>query len=497
MRPAFALILSLFSLTCCITSQAISQTDTLTTGWIRSADALQAHTIKTVDDLQNGFEKYADKMQRHWIKQEQKLAAIIQVKDSAAAAQMGLTLQSYMNSWECRMASPDSLLAATGLGPYLSRIDSLTGALHFLKTKAGGTPEQIIKMLEPLKALKARMGLMQEYSEWLNERKNSWQALLGLNGFSNDLMPPAFRQLAAEAANYKAQWMAWKETLNDPAKLEAEALKWLQKLPAFKEFMSRNGELARLFAPPGGTGGANTSQALAGLQTRQGLMQTLQSRFGSLQQANQAFNQQLQAGMSQLSQAQQQLTNLGSQLVSGSIGNSNLTPYQQESADLKTKSFGRRLEFGWNLQTGVRVQNFPSVNDLGLSLGYKVNPKSVIGIGVAYKFALGSIQKIQFTHEGIGLRSFADLRISSPKAKMFSNIWLSGGFEMNYWQRFDNLPPIGARSAPQAWQRSGLIGMTKKMKMGKREGKMQVLWDFLNPQPSGSMPFQIRWGTSF
>jgi hypothetical protein len=77
MRPAFALILSLFSLTCCITSQAISQTDTLTTGWIRSADALQAHTIKTVDDLQNGFEKYADKMQRHWIKQEQKLAAII------------------------------------------------------------------------------------------------------------------------------------------------------------------------------------------------------------------------------------------------------------------------------------------------------------------------------------------------------------------------------------------------------------------------------------
>jgi hypothetical protein len=140
------------------------------------------------------------------------------------------------------------------------------------------------------------------------------------------------------------------------------------------------------------------------------------------------------------------------------------------------------------------VRNFPSVNDLGLSLGYKVNPKSVAGIGVAYKFGLGTWEKIQFTHEGIGLRSFVDYRISSPDAKMFSNIWVSGGYEINYWQRIYTM----SQWRNLAWTRSGLIGLTKRIKAGKKEGKVQVLWDFLHAlQSSPAESIRIRIGNNF
>jgi hypothetical protein len=38
------------------------------------------------------------------------------------------------------------------------------------------------------------------------------------------------------------------------------------------------------------------------------------------------------------------------------------------------------------------------------------------------------------------------------------------------------------------WQRSGLIGITKKYKVGKKENNMQLLWNFLSYRQTPCCP---------
>jgi hypothetical protein len=86
------------------------------------------------------------------------------------------------------------------------------------------------------------------------------------------------------------------------------------------------------------------------------------------------------------------------------------------------------------------------------------------------------------------LRSFVDI-----KAK--GSIWLTGGFEYNYLQQFTSLRDIPHLDV---WQRSALIGLTKKYRIGKRENNIQLLYDLLadTGTPRGQ-PFQFRMGWGF
>jgi hypothetical protein len=54
-------------------------------------------------------------------------------------------------------------------------------------------------------------------------------------------------------------------------------------------------------------------------------------------------------------------------------------------------------------------------------------------------------------------------------------LWLTGGFEMNYWSRIAG----NATWKELAWQKSGLMGVTKTLKFKRKEGKVQVLYDFM------------------
>lgn len=484
---------------------SIAQPYQVSTSLGKRAAQLQQATTAEAAKMSEKMEAKTAKMQKRVAKYEQKLAEICKKTDSLTAVADQITQKADPAYWLQKITAKDSLLAALGTGPYISRLDSLTGMLQFLDNNGNSAAA-----LESIKALKARLGITQEYQQLLDEKLSQWKQLLNMNGLAGKYLPPSFKKLQSEVLTFKAQVAGWKEILNDQQRLEQEALKWLNKLPAFQRFMQQNGELARLFGNGAGGGSATGAAPIAGLQTIQGTQQLMQQRFGNGPQAMQMIQQQLQQGMNQLSQQQQmqdpiaqikKQTNelLDNAMQGGTLGNSEITPYQQERTNLKAQPLKKRFEFGWDLQTKTRLQGFPAANDLGLSLGYKINPKGVVGIGAAYKFGLGTWQNIQLSHEGLSLRSYVDWRITSPKANIFSNIWVSGGFEMNYWQRFENQPPTNAnvRGAPQAWQRSGLIGLSKKMMMGRKEGKIQVLWDFLNPYSARTLPFQIRWGTSF
>jgi hypothetical protein len=157
----------------------------------------------------------------------------------------------------------------------------------------------------------------------------------------------------------------------------------------------------------------------------------------------------------------------------------------------KTKTFKQRLEYGSNFQFAKPNSLLPTTADIALSIGYKLNDKSIAGIGASYKMGLGSIQHISITHQGIGLRSFIDWKLK----KQF---FVSGGFEMNHNAAFKNIEQL---KTFDAWQQAGLVGLTKKVKMKTKlvKGtKLQLLYDLLaNQHVPVSQPVVFRIGYNF
>ncbi len=158
----------------------------------------------------------------------------------------------------------------------------------------------------------------------------------------------------------------------------------------------------------------------------------------------------------------------------------------------KTKTFKQRLEFGTNIQTQKATNFFPNRSDIGLSLGYKLSNKSIIGIGASYSLGLGrGWNNIRISNAGAGMRSFIGWRLK----KQF---WLSGGAEMNYRNGFSNISTL--RNI-DVWQTSALFGLTKKINAKTKWFKgssFQLMYDALAyKHVPASNPVVFRVGYSF
>jgi hypothetical protein len=229
--------------------------------------------------------------------------------------------------------------------------------------------------------------------------------------------------------------------------------------------------LASLFRMPGDPNDPNYIASLAGLQTRvqvNALVQQIVASAGpnGLQQ----FRQNLQAGQNQLNELKAKIGKFG-----GSSSDDILPEGFKPNAE-KTRSFLKRLELETNIQTQRSSNFFPTISDLGLSAGYKLNDKSIIGLGASFKLGLGNgWQHIKFSGQGVGLRSFIDWKIKG-------NFWVSGGYEMNYRTAFSNYYQLRDFSA---WHWSGLIGISKSIPVKSKffkKSKLQLLWDFMSYQ---------------
>jgi hypothetical protein len=147
------------------------------------------------------------------------------------------------------------------------------------------------------------------------------------------------------------------------------------------------------------------------------------------------------------------------------------------------------LELGSNFQFGRPNRFVSSQIDVAISAGYKANARSLVGLGVSYKLNYGPINNFYLQHGGVGLRSFMDWKIK----KQF---FVTGAYELNYNQSFKNFSEIrnanGTTGIGNAFQNSGLIGLTKKInfsspsggaKLGKTKlikgTKVQLLFDIL------------------
>lgn len=155
----------------------------------------------------------------------------------------------------------------------------------------------------------------------------------------------------------------------------------------------------------------------------------------------------------------------------------------------KVKTFLKRLEYSADVQFEKSSNRLPSAANVGLGVGYKLNDKNAIGMGLNYKLGMGSIQHISFTSQGLGIRSYMDLKIKKQ-------IYATGGYEANYYTAFKNIEQL---KNYDAWQRSALAGISKKYKVSKKvQGEMKVLYDFLaNQHIPVTQPVIFRLGYKF
>jgi hypothetical protein len=272
--------------------------------------------------------------------------------------------------------------------------------------------------------------------------------------------------------------------LHDQQKLEQKVLSVVSNTGVFKDFISKNSLLAQLFPLPANNG---TTQALAGLQTRASVQQLLQNQLGgsgaSLSgQAGQGgssgaegyLQQQVQAAQDQLSQLKDKVNQSGG--GSSTIDMPDFTPRNTQ----KSRSFLKRIELGFDVQSQKTNYLLPTTTDLALTAGYKLNDQNIAGIALSYKIGWGSsLSDISLSNQGLGLRTYMQMRLKGK-----ADLWLTSGYEQNYYpelkSELDSLPAYTYHGWGPGWQVSGLVGLIKKYKVGKKTGNFQLLWDFLS-----------------
>jgi hypothetical protein len=381
--------------------------------------------------------------------------------------------------------------------------DKLTTNIKYIETQQAQLSS---KYIQPLKEAKQKA---QQLEEDVTETETA-QALIKER--KKQLLTEAYKVLGKskyltkinkEAYYYTETLKNYKELFNDTKKAEQKALELLGNIPAVKDFVQQNSMLASLFGNPS-TGVANNA-SLAGLQTRAGVNALIQGRIaaGGPNAAAQ-ISANVQAAQGELTKLKDKILKAASsKTVEGEDGMPSF-----KKSETKSKTFKQRLEIGSNMQFGKPNIYTGSQADLAMSVGYKLNDKSIVGVGLSYKIDYGSVDNFYVRHGGVGLRSFMDWKLK----KQF---FLSGGYEMNYNNSFKNFASLinanGSSGIGNAWQSSGLIGISKKISFSPTSGgtkggktkwvkgtKLQLLYDFLyNSHVVPTQPVVFRVGYNF
>jgi hypothetical protein len=408
-------------------------------------------------------------------KQEKKIFKKISKLDSTAAAKLVAESKQKYQLLQSKLKSNQKFTK------YIPGLDTLSTSLDFIKSKGVVKDiNQVDETINKIRSLESQLQKAEEIKLFFKERKQMLKQQLEKFGFVKRL-----KKLNKQFYYYNQQIKEYTALLNDKKKIERKAIELLTRSKQFQDFMKRNSFLARLF-PMQQVSSGGTPAGFASLQTRSQLNTYLQQiGIGAPNPVTQ-LQQNAQSATDYVAQLRNKLNQLIGQ-SSGELEQPDFKPNTQ-----KTKSFYKRLEFGINIQSQGTNNFLPATTDLGASVGYKLNDKSIIGIGGSYKIGWGKgWDSINISSQGIGFRSFIDWRIKK-------DLYISGGYEQNYFSAFKNFDQL---RGIDKWQKSGLLGLTKsftlKSKLFKTT-KFQMLWDFLSysqrPRPTS---FRFRIGYNF
>lgn len=412
--------------------------------------------------LSNKLDKKAERVLAKFQKQEAKMRNKLMKIDSSAAKEL-------FDNAAAKYKGLEEKLKTGTAGQYIPKLDTLVTSLKFLQNN----PELLAKGKEAAAKLKEAMGKVdglkdkfqqaEAIKQFIKERKQFLKDQLSKFGFAKEL-----KKLNKEVYYYAQQVNEYKEILKDSRKAEKKAIELLSKTKLFKDFMRKNSQLASLFRLPGDPNDPSAQVSLAGLQTRTQVNNLIQQQLAAGGPNAQAqFRQNIQDAQSQLNQLKDKVMKMGG--GSSDMELPDFKPNQQ-----KTKSFLQRLEYGTNIQSQKANAFFPVTSDIGLSVGYKLNDKSIIGIGSSFKMGWGrGFNNIRISSQGVGLRSYLDYKVKG-------SFWISGGYEINYRSAINSISQLQPYSA---WQRSGLVGLSKVVSLRTKffkKTRVQLLWDFLS-----------------
>lgn len=476
--PLVAILLLLMLCHSSFSQESIGKSDRITNFPARFFDKLQKRSA----DLEEKIIANSEKALKKLVRQEVRLKKMLARRDSLAAEQTFGNVAEKYAALQQQLQQPERSIR--GDKAYLPYFDTLKTSLNFLSANSdllsryAGLNNKLDGALKNVTILENKLQQAETIKKYLRERRQLLKEQLSRFGLIREL-----KKYNKQAYYYSQQLNEYKAILEDPAKLEQKALGFIQKLPAFQDFFKKHSELASLFRLPDNYG---TPQSLTGLQTRVSVQALIQERVASGGPNTQAMLQQnIQEVRNQLSQWKDKINKLG-----GMNSDEEMPDFKPNLQ--KTKSFLQRLEYGTNLQSTRSNYFFPTTTDLGLSVGYKLNDKTVIGIGASYKVGWGKdIRNISVSSQGVGFRSFADMKIKG-------SFYASAGFEYNYQKPFNSLQQINYLDQ---WQQSGLAGVSKILSLKSRlfkKTRLQLLWDFLSyRQVPETQALKFRIGYNF
>lgn len=443
-------------------------------------DAVAAKSGSVSNDIDRQTGKYLSRFQ----KEESRIYKKLAKKDSTAAARgLAASKKQYAALQQKLNTTSQSIAAKTKR--YIPLLDTVTTSLKFLRQygdmfkKGVAASQQLNATMAQVNGVEGKLQQADDVQAFVKERRQQLTAQLQQAGMSN-----ALSGFNKDAYYYSAQLSEYRAALSDPDKAEQKAIALLNRLPAFQQFMKKNSILAALFPVPDNSGGVMT--AIQGLQTRAQVQQLVQNQIAAGGPGAQAMvEQNIQAAQARLNSLKDKISKLGT-------GNSEADMPDFKPNRQKTKTFLQRLEYGTNIQSKKSGNFFPTTTDLAFSVGYKLNDKNTIGIGSSYKLGWGAdIQHVALSSQGIGFRSFADIKLKG-------SFYASGSFEYNYQQALSSLQQINSLNS---WSQSGLVGISKiisiKSKLFKKT-KLQLLWDFLSyDQKPVTQPVKFRVGYTF
>lgn len=443
-----------------------------------------------LSDIQEYYTKSAGQLNQKLVaslerfqKLENKIQKRIARTDSSLAGKLFQNVEAKYAELQSAIQSPLQSLKNKKISQYIPLLDSLQTGFSFLSRSApqliGISQEQqqaFAGLSNQLRNFQSELQKVSDVKAFLKNREMLLRDQLAKLGDYRQL-----KQLNKELFYYTQQWNEFKSLLNDPDKACKRILFLLRDNNDFKKFMASNSVLSDLFQVPGSAG--NSASAIPGLQTVMGVQQQVGMNLGGTGvNPSQFIAQQTQMASQELTKWKDKLNSLGG--GADELEMPNFTPNQQ-----KTKSFWKRMEWGMNFQS-VRSRGFlPVTTDVAFTAGYKINDKSTIGVGTGLKIGWGNnLNNVKLSGQGLSLRTFLDMRLKG-------NFWLTGGFEKNYMQEFQRIEQL---KMVDSWQTSALVGVTKKYKLGKKNGNLQLLWDMLSYQQIPvAQPIKFRIGFTF
>ncbi len=429
------------------------------------------------------------RLQKYEAQLQQQMSGLDSSKTRELFAQSALQYQRFLQQLKNKQAG----LLQPLQGEYLPLLDTLTTGLNFLNSlaKDGSKLGEVKNLLEPLKKLESNIGQAEDIKRFIQLRRQQITGMLGKYTRLPKGLGRKLDRVNKEIAGYTAMIRDYKEYFRNPDKLAAKALTVVNKLPAFKKFMSENSQLAGMLGLANGSRTTPTAVGgVTGLNTRQQLLGFMQNQVPAIDNGNiasmvqQSLNVATDGGYDPALKVKELLNKYKTVDIPG------YKPVQNH-----TKTFLQKIEYGTNLQTTRGNTFFPVTTDLGLSLGYAISARNIVGIGASYKIGWGKdLRNIDISGQGVGVRSFIDVNIKE-------SFFVSGGFEYNYQQPFKDFRDLPGVTA---WQKSGLIGATKILGLKPasvnifKKTKIQLLWDFLSySQVPRSTPFKFRVGYNF